>query len=127
MAPHPPHKGFTVFEYMYRDAGNWKTVGTLLLTGTPDDAEATIRSSLEWANQFVAEQVGVPSLCQKHFEEVGEGLSDLDHAYHEFVSLREATLTDLSQPPVGSVSDLVERMRAAAGRWDVALSPNCFL
>lgn len=117
----------TVFEYIYRDAGNWKTAGALLLTGAPGDAEATIRSSLEWADQFVAEQVGVPSLCPQHFEATGDGPSDLDHAYHEFIGLREATSDDLMQPLAGSVSDLVERMRAAAGRWDVTLSANCFL
>lgn len=120
-------KTHTVFEYRYRDAGNWKTGGALLLTGAADDAEASIRSSLEWADQFVAEQVGVPSLCPQHFESTGEGPSDLDHAYHEFIGLREATPGDLSQPLAGSVSELVERMRAAAGRWDVTLSPNCFL
>ena len=117
----------TVFEYQYRDAGNWKTTGELLLAGTSDHAEAAIRSSLEWADQFVAEQIGVPSLCPKHFETTGEGPSDLDHAYHEFVGLRAATPTDLSQPGAGSLSDFVERFRAAASRWDVTLSPNCFL
>ena len=127
MASPTPTKTHTVFEYRYRDAGNWKTEGALLLAGAPRDAEVTIRSSLEWAEQFVAEQVGVPSLCPQHFEATGEGPSDLDHAYHEFIGLREATSVDLSQPLAGSVSDLVEHMRAAAGRWDVTLSPNCFL
>lgn len=127
MADQLLHTQCTVFEYQYRDAGNWKTAGAVLLAGASNDAEATIRSSLEWADQFVAEQVGVPSLCPNHFEITGEGPSDLDHAYHEFVGLRAATPADLSQPVAGSLSDLVERIRAAAGRWDVTLSPNCLL
>ncbi|KGM57828.1 hypothetical protein N799_01315 [Lysobacter arseniciresistens ZS79] len=121
------HQRFSVFEYQYRDAGNWKTAGTLLLTGASDDADTTIRNSLEWADQFVAEQVGVPSLCPKHFESTGDGPSDLDHAYHEFVRLRTATPADLSLPPAGDLPDLVKRFRAAANRWDVTLSPNCDL
>lgn len=116
-----------MFDYLYRDAGNWKTTGALLLTGTSDDAETTIRSTLEWADQFVAEQVGVPSLCPEHFQTTGDGPSDLDHAYHEFTGLRAATPADLSLPHAGDLSDLIKRFRTAAGRWDVTLSPNCDL
>src|SRR3546814_7151001 len=44
---------FTVFEYMYRDAGNFKTEGRLLLSGMDPEAEAVIRGCLEWGDQFV--------------------------------------------------------------------------
>ena len=118
---------FTVLEYMYRDAGNFKTDGRLLLTGNDAGAEAAIRACLEWGDQFVAEQVGIPSLCREHWESVQDGPSDLDHAYHEFVGLREAGKEDLMRPAWGSLEVLVERMRAAARRWDVRLSPNCDL
>lgn len=118
---------FTVFEYLYRDAGNFKTHGRLLLAGASDEAEAAIRGCLEWGDQFVAEQVWVPSLCDAHWRAVGEGPSDLDHAFHEFVGLRAAPIGEAKQVPWGSLETLVARMRAAAGRWDVALSPNCEL
>ncbi len=36
-------EGFTVFEYMYRDGGNFKTGGCLLLSGHDQSAEAVIR------------------------------------------------------------------------------------
>ena len=62
---------YTVFEYIYRDAGNLKTAGSLLLTGTPGEAEAMIRTCLNRAEHFVAEQVGVPSLCPEHFKATG--------------------------------------------------------
>lgn len=84
-----------VFEYMYRDAGNWKTYGALLLVGGPHGFRETLRGCLEWADLFVAEQVGVPSLYETHLIECDDGPSDLDHAYHEFVDLREATEADL--------------------------------
>ncbi len=119
--------GAVVFEYLYRDAGNFKTDGCLLLTGEDAGAEVAIRACLEWGDQFVAEQVGVPPLCRKHWEAVGEGPSDLDHAYHEFVGLRPATDDDREIPLWGSLDTMLTRMRAAAGVWNVTLSPNCDL
>lgn len=118
---------FTVFEYMYRDAGNFKTSGRLLLAGRDRKAEHVIRSSLEYAEQFVAEQIGVPALCEEHWESVGEDPSDLDHAFHEFIGLRLAKEEDLAMAVWGSLELLVSRMQSAAGRWDVTLSPNCDL
>ncbi|MBJ6979449.1 hypothetical protein [Luteimonas sp. MC1895] len=118
---------FTVFEYVYRDAGNFKTSGRLLLSGQDTNAEAAIRGCLEWSDQFVAEQIGVPALCNEHWESVGEDLSDLDHAFHEFVGLRDATKEDLTLTVWGSLELVVGRMQIAAGKWDVTLSPNCDL
>jgi hypothetical protein len=117
----------SVFEYLYRDGGNFKTHGRLLLDGWDEAAEGIIRKCLEWGDQFVAEQIGVPSLCNEHWESVGEGPSDLDHAFHEFVCLRTPEGDDVSLPVWGSLEELVSRMRAAARRWNVTLSPNCDL
>lgn len=118
---------FMVLEYMYRDAGNFKTFGRLLLTGQDVATEAAIRECLEWENQFVAEQIGIPVLCEEHWAAVGEGPSDLDHAFHEFVGLRAAKAEELILPVWNSLSALLERMRRAAHRWDVTLSSNCDL
>ena len=117
-----------VFEYMYRDAGNWKTHGALLLHGDSRGVIDSLRKYLDSGELFVAEQVGIPSLCAEHFVDCGEGPSDLDHAYHEFVDLRSATDADVASMQVtGSLDELMERIRAAAGKWDVRLSPNCDL
>ena len=75
----------------------------------------------------MAEQIGVPALCREHWEAVGEDPSDLDHAYHEFIRVRPATTADMTLRKWGALATLVERMQAAAGRWDVRLSPNCDL
>lgn len=89
--------------------------------------KTSIRRCLEWGDQFVAEQVGVPSLCREHWESVGEDASDLDHAFHEFAALRPPAPEDLSLPVWGSLELMASRMQAAAGKWDVRLSPNCDL
>jgi len=117
-------KGWSVFEYRYRDAGNWKTSGRLVLRGQDPRAEGVIRRSLDWGDQFVAEQVGVPSLCAAHFAAVNEGPTDLDHAFHEFVMLRSARPADLEQPSWGKLDRLVVAIARCRERWDVSSSPN---
>ncbi len=116
---------FCIFEYLYRDAANWKTWGEVLLTGhfsAPADSE--IRRLLDDDGIFVAEQVGIPPLQQRHLATYGETGQDLDHAFHEFVSLQPATKAKLSQLRVaGSLSDLVAAFRASSGSWNLALSP----
>lgn len=118
--------GLWVFEYRYRDAGNYKTHGQLLLTGAGEGTEAALRACLEWDDQFVAEQVGVPVLCGSHWKSVGEGPSELDHAFHELAALRRAK-ADVKGAVWGTVEGLVGRFRSVAGKWDVRLSPNCGL
>ncbi len=117
-----PH---TVFEYMYRDAANYKTSGQCLLEGQCDDAlNESIRTCCEVWNQFVAEQVGVPVLYADLYKENGGPTAD-DMAFHEFEMLRPATLKDLASQQVwGSLDDLVARFRAVK-YWDCTLSPHC--
>src|SRR5690554_1843666 len=117
----------TIFEYMYRDGGNFKTFGQLRLDGWDEDADGKIRLCLEWNNQFVAEQVGVPPLCPEHWESVGEGPSDLDHAFHEFFCVRQPNDEDGDLPVWGSLGMMLAYMQGAARKWDVRLSPNCDL
>lgn len=116
-----------IFEYRYRDAGNWKTHGELLLSGnaTKDVSEA-IKDTLDWNHTFVAEQVGIPSLCSRHFKDCGsEGPSELDHAYHEFIAIRPASKREVSALAVfGSIEEVVKKFKMTNGRWDVRLSPN---
>lgn len=117
---------FCIFEYMYRDAGNWKTFGQLLMHGNCDGMQAMLEGCLEWASQFVAEQVDVPPLHEKHFSDCGEGSSDLDHAFHEFIRLRPATKEEQVGMQVHcTLQEFVVRMREAAGHWDVTISPYC--
>ena len=114
-----------VFEYMYRDGGNWKTFGELLLDGMDSGAEAQFRATLEWGDQFVAEQVDVPPLQEMHFIDCQSGPSDLDHAFHEFVGIRDATMEDLERLEIcGDVADLLARFKKASRHWDVQLSPH---
>lgn len=118
---------YCIFEYFYCDAGNWSTGGILLLVGeATNTAVSIIFKTLESPDLFVAEQIGIPSLCPKHFESCRSiGPDDLDHAYHSFDGLRAATKNEIASIPVfGSLDELVGRFVATHGYWDVQLSPN---
>jgi len=54
---------WTAFDYMYRDAGNFKAFGTIVLKGYLSTGDQEIVcTSLDGGEFFVAEQVGVPAL-----------------------------------------------------------------
>jgi hypothetical protein len=70
------------FEYLYRDAGNYKNWGEVVFKNNNNlDVESLdrkVRNVLIDSEYFVAEKVSVPSL---QFEEYIEAL---DHGWHEF-------------------------------------------
>lgn len=114
-----------VLEYVYRDASNFKSRGYLLLDADPkgvavDEVAGWTRSE----ELFVAEQVGIPPLYEPLWQLVGGPTRD-DHAFHEFVELRDATEEEVRELPVwGTLEQLVQAFEAVTG-WDVTLSPNC--
>ena len=118
-----PH---TVFEYMYRDAGNYKVGGQLLLIGACTAAsEDLIRKSCDSWNHFVAEQIEVPTLYAALYQ-YSDGPTEDDVAFHEFERLRPATSEDLVALPLsGTLDSLVSRFQAVK-YWDCLLSPHCW-
>jgi len=117
-------KEYCVFEYLYRDASNYKAWGGLLLSGAPAQSEiAALRACLESEVYFVAEQIGVPAVYKELWDLSGGRTSD-DHALHEFVALRIATMTERKTFPLfGELSNLLKTFQAVS-RWDYSLSPN---
>jgi hypothetical protein len=116
-----------VFIYQYRDASNYKAGGMLLLYSASHDVEEDmIRECCDAEGCFVAEQVGVPSLCNQLYD-FGGGPTDDDHAFHEFQGLRSATAEEIASLPLsGSLRELTCRFLRTEGNWDCSLSPNCF-
>lgn len=115
---------YCVFEYLYRDASNYKAWGKILLSGvSSQDDIATLRACLESDEYFVAEQIGIPALYKELWDLSGGPTSD-DHALHEFVNLRQANAEEAATlQPFGSVSSLLEAFQAVT-TWDYSLSPN---
>jgi hypothetical protein len=72
---------------------------------------------------FVAEQVGVPAVYKELWELSGGRTSD-DHALHEFVGLRAATVSEATALPLfGELTSLLKAFEAVS-KWDYSLSPN---
>ena len=116
-----------IFEYLYRDAGNWKTYGRLLLSGQHDAAHAVaIRKSLDSGLLFVPEQVGIPPLQRQHLTLHGAGdADDFDHAFHEFMAIRAAGADEVENAvQTESLQELAVRFEhASRAGWNVRLSP----
>lgn len=122
--PHDSPEGYCVFEYLYRDASNYKAWGGLLLSGIPSQSDvAALRACLESDVYFVAEQVGIPAVYEELWDLSGGRTSD-DHALHEFVTLRAATEDERESLALfGTLSSLIEAFQAVS-KWDYSLSPN---
>lgn len=116
---------FTVFEYQYRDAANFKAWGSILLTGAfPQAVVKKLVLCLVDECSFVAEQVGVPALYEELYV-YSDGPTDDDHAYHEFLLVRPATREEISNlTPWGDVTKLVGAFLEAKNKWDITLSPH---
>ena len=114
-----------VFEYLYRDAGNFKSFGAVLLDGEfSPEATSLITDCLDSGEFFVAEQVGLPALYEPLWNFSG-GPTENDHAFHEFVGVRPATEEEInSLPNWGSVARLLAAFAAVERRWDCRLSPH---
>jgi hypothetical protein len=116
-------KRFCVFEYLYRDADNFKAWGALLLKGALTDAQvAEMRSKFESEEFFIAEQIGVPPLYEELWAYSGD-LAESDHPWHEFFAVRPAETNDFAMgAPWGSASILFNAV-TNVGTWKEQLSP----
>ena len=113
---------WTAFDYMYRDAGNFKAFGTLILEGELRAADRKlIRSTLSSGEFFIAEQVGVPPLYHELYRWSG-GVTNEDHCWHEFVGFREVA-NRVEDDAINTIAEFVGRF-AAAKDWDETLSPH---
>lgn len=101
----------SVLEYQYRDWGNNKAFGLLLLRGTPTKTElARLVLQADSDVFFFAERIGVPTLYHQLWRWSG-GPTEDDHSFHEFVAVRAATQEEIDSLPYwGSASDLVTRL-----------------
>jgi hypothetical protein len=116
-------KRFCVFEYLYRDADNFKAWGALLLKGALTDAQvAEMRSKFESEKFFIAEQISIPPLYQELWAYSG-GLTESDHTWHEFFAVRLAETNDFAMgTPWGSANTLFNAVTKVT-RWKEQLSP----
>jgi hypothetical protein len=114
---------WTAFDYMYRDAGNFKAFGSVLLKGSVSEADqAMVESRLSGGEFFIAEQIGVPPLYAELYR-WSEGPTESDHCWHEFAGFRELTEPPTDTSAALRATDFVARF-AALNAWNEDLSPH---
>ena len=117
-------KAYLAFDYLYRDASNYKAFGTVWLSGSLSETErAELVSCCDDGDFFIAEQVGVPALYGALFSD-GGGPTDDDHAWHMIDGIREQVSLPEDANLWGKASTLLCAFRAAKGNWNPELSPN---
>lgn len=114
---------YTVMEYLYRDADNFKSFGQILLEGKFDFNDTIkIEYFLESGAFFVAEQLDIPVLYSELWE-YSNGVTRADHAFHEFSKFRKASNVDIERMnPWGTVADLFNKLELINHNWDCSLS-----
>lgn len=115
----------TLFEYLYRDGGNFKAFGRVALEGELTASEqCLLRACFNEDGHFVAEQIDVPPLYRQLYQWSG-GPTGSDHCWHEFVALK--VVTDSDVPPGacrwGTSTDFLRCLRSIAD-WDGSMSPH---
>ncbi len=115
----------TRFDYLYRDAGNFKAYGSLAFEGElAADQLSSIRERLSGDGLFVAEQLDIPPLYERLYR-WSDGPIASDHCWHEFVDVRPALDSELSDDAYrwGSAKDFFVRL-STIDVWNEELSPH---
>lgn len=101
----------TKFDFLYRDASNFKKHNTIICEGQISEEETRdIYDSLDLGEYFIPEQVGIEA------ERFGAATED-DHCWCE---IGEDAFTSTDEEPTTTLSakKLVEAFREAKGNWD---------
>ena len=116
-------RNFSVSEYCYRDASNYKSWWPLLLLGRTTNTEVEIlRHQFGLESHFIAEQLCIPALYAELWV-FTNGPVDDDHVWHTFDTLRPATAQDMETPIFGTLAELIQKIEAVKA-WDETLSPH---
>ena len=118
--------GYSIMEYLYRDANNFKAWGNVLLLGEMTSSYIDeLRPLLDYGEYFVAEQVDIPVLYEQLWK-YSNGPTCTDHTFHEFFRIRPASDDDLLSSSIwGDVTHFMEKFRDTKGQWDCAKSIHC--
>ena len=97
------------FQYLYRDASNYKSWGEVVFAGEASEPLlARLQGSFESGEFFIADQVRVSELFFPTWP-----LESSDHCFHEFDRL-ETTDAPVDDQQLRSIDDFVAEVEAAA-------------
>jgi hypothetical protein len=116
---------YTLFNYLYRDAANYKAFGTVALEGAlANDQLDLVRSVFRGDGLFIAEQIRVPTLYGELYQ-WSNGPTNADHCWHEFVDVQVVGEGDVPEKAYhyGSAGEFLAQL-FSAGEWNEELSPH---
>jgi hypothetical protein len=116
---------YTIFEYHYRDAGNFKAHGAVLLRGSLTIADRhAMECKMESQEYFIAEQVGIKPLYEELYV-FSKGATSEDHVWHCFDRFFDVTEMHEIEGMVcwGGANDLRQNFEGVE-RWNLGLSPH---
>jgi hypothetical protein len=110
------------FNYLYRDAANYKEWGSIDFTNPEKlalkEIERRLREDFVQGELFIAHQVGLPELLFY----ANDPITEDDHCYHEFHSV-EAIETTTTEAPEQSISEFLSTIHSAAETGWRAFNP----
>jgi hypothetical protein len=99
------------FNYLYRDAGNYKQHGSVVFSNAHHRAlrevEQSIRSALIDGEFFNASRWQLPDLSEQEWDD------ELDHDWHEFESVEEIEDEGKAYPSIDGFLDRIKRRQEA--------------
>ncbi len=107
------------FNYLYRDAGNYKSWGELIFPN-PDglnleEVDRRLRLAFDQEILFVAHQINIPEV----FLYANQDLNNDDHCFHEYNSVEIVELFD-SKSDNRSIKQFLEQIESAStSGWEV--------
>lgn len=106
----------SIFEYIYRDASNYKVDGLVIIDGAINERQiSVIKACLDCGVFFIPEYVGIPSLREKLY--VFGSPNEDDHQRHEYVEIRPAVETKSFDLEIwGTATDLIRVFKTACKR-----------
>ena len=114
---------FSVFEYCYRDAANYKAYGQLLLKGSVSITDTqSLQRHFESGEFFIAEQLGIPPLYDDLWA-LSDGPTEDDHVWHTFHKLRPARSDEIAANVFDTADNLISKIGAVVV-WNQTLSPH---
>jgi|SRR5579872_2390163 len=108
------------FDYLYRDAGNWKKHGSIIFSNpnnlTPENVLSILSNQLGGDLLFMAHQVRIPEIFL--FSNENEVTAD-DQCFHEVSGVVEAR-DKANDPYHRTIDELLAEVREAIakGRWE---------
>ncbi len=118
-------KTCTLFKYSYRDAGNFKSCGSVLLSGRLSQSERQlIEGKMESSEFFIAEEIGITPLYASLYAYSG-GMTDEDHVWHFFEEFEDVCDSDniADMSCWGTCEEFAQRFELVSS-WNLTLSPH---